>query len=114
MIVWLLRLYYRGLFLGKVLMRIDEIIVDVIESIPRGQTLDENDVIGHLISNHREDYLAFLAGYAHTNKPMELAAAAIAGEIEKYEGIFVEKQETQPAPAGLCNITYKCTVWKRI
>jgi len=95
-------------------MCIEEIIVDVIESIPRGQVFDENDVIGHLLRDYRADYLEFLAGYAHRHNPMDVVAAAISGEIEKLEGIFVERQSVGAISGHRRNVTYECTQWKRI
>jgi hypothetical protein len=95
-------------------MSMNEIIVEAIESIPRGQVFDENDVISRLLKEYRKDYLAFLASYAHAHNPMDVAAATIAGEIEKFEGIFVERQEIKPVSAGLRRVAHECTVWKRI
>jgi hypothetical protein len=107
-------LLWRTIFKKGCSMYIEEIVVEVIEAIPRGQVFDENDVIGRLLKDYRYDYLVFLAGHAQTRNPMDAAAAAIAGEIEKFEGVFVERQGVGAVSNRLRSVTYECTQWKRI
>jgi hypothetical protein len=71
-------------------------------------------IIDQLFAGYPNEYLKFCDRYADREKPMEMAAEAICGLIEVFEGMLVEEQKLKSLFPTLHSSLSKHKVWKKI
>jgi hypothetical protein len=95
-------------------MNIEEAIAAILTSIPCEQVFDDNYVVDRLFKVYPDAYLDFVAAYIDTLRPMGQVVSTISSQVEKFEGIYVEKQLSTSVSVNLNGVPCECAKWKRI